>query len=311
LRLASAAPSGSSWARVLREFDDEVERETNAQVRFKFYLSGVAGTEMEMAERIRRGQLDGAVSGGAMCEEIMPSIRIHSVPGLVVSRAEAAHVNALLRPELTRQASQSGFVLLATAGLGPEIFFTRIPIRTLAELRRTPLWIWELRPDVVQVARALGLNVLPASVNEGSRVYEQHRVDGFVSMPLGALAFQWNTQVKYFTDLRLGFTVACMVVANRAFDRLPFDAQQKVRAAAAKLMSHTEDVGQREDRELLERLFQQQGLRAVPASESFRAEFFDAIRDARTRLGDQFVPASLVNRVTQYLLDYRAEHDRR
>ncbi len=43
-------------------------------------------------------------------------------------------------------------------------------------------------------------------------------------------------------------------------------------------------------------------------SDQFRAEFFDAARSMRERMGDKLVPLALLQRVLGMLADYRAEH---
>jgi hypothetical protein len=46
-------------------------------------------------------------------------------------------------------------------------------------------------------------------------------------------------------------------------------------------------------------------------SDSFRAEYIAAARDARDKVSDRFVPKELVDRVWQMLADYRIEHSKR
>src|SRR4051794_39797241 len=75
LRLGTIAPDGTAWAREFNTFAREVETETGKQVKVKWYFGGIAGDESEMLERVRRGQLDGAASGGPLCERLSPSLR--------------------------------------------------------------------------------------------------------------------------------------------------------------------------------------------------------------------------------------------
>src|SRR4051812_32295447 len=56
LRFATAAPDGTTWARELRAVSREVEQETEGAVRVKWYFSGIAGNELDVIDRIRRGQ---------------------------------------------------------------------------------------------------------------------------------------------------------------------------------------------------------------------------------------------------------------
>src|SRR5262249_54278561 len=142
----------------------DVERATGGQVRIKWYFGGVAGNETEVGERIRKGQLDGAVSGSPLCEDAMRSMRIIALPGIFQNRGEVNYVTHLLFPKLLEEAQRSGYALLVTSGLGPVVFFSREPIHDLAELRRAPFWIWDAREAAVVSARAMGLNVVPLPI---------------------------------------------------------------------------------------------------------------------------------------------------
>src|SRR3990172_7147661 len=88
LRMAGAAPERSGWARELGAFSRDVERETEGRVRIKWYWGGAAGDEFEVMGRIERGQLDGSASGGAMCGQVMPSMRALRMIGTCRSREE-------------------------------------------------------------------------------------------------------------------------------------------------------------------------------------------------------------------------------
>src|SRR3954467_6995726 len=76
LRMGTMAPDGTAWARELNAFARDVDQRTHGQVRIKWYYGGITGDEPGMGERIRRGQLDGAASGGPLCESLAPSMRV-------------------------------------------------------------------------------------------------------------------------------------------------------------------------------------------------------------------------------------------
>jgi TRAP-type C4-dicarboxylate transport system substrate-binding protein len=149
---------------------------------------------------------------------------------------------------------------------------------------------------------------VPLPIDAAARAYDQRRTDGFLAMPQAALAFQWSAQVRYVSDLRLAFNAGCLVIAERAFDRLSTELQQKVRSAAARALARVDENGHHQDQLLLGSLFARQGMKLMAASEPFRAAFYDAARTARAQLGASLVPRALLDEVTRLLLDYHAEH---
>ncbi|HZS39031.1 MAG TPA: TRAP transporter substrate-binding protein DctP [Polyangia bacterium] len=307
LRLATAAPDGTAWARQLKQTSDGVTAGTNGAIKIKWYWGGIAGDEIETGARMDKGQLDGVASGGPLCDRIMPSMRVLGLPGLFQSRDEAAYAMHSLRATLTEEAQKAGFALLITSGLGPTVVFSRNPIRSMAELRATKLWTWDLNEVEVQSEKAMGLQVNVQPLLSAARSYSTNVVDGFIAVPAAALAFQWSTQAHYLTDLRTRYLTACIVIPNRVFDKLPQAHQAVLREEFAKGDARFEDLGRRMDEELLGGLFGKQGMVSVPVSETFRSQFFESARQAREKLGG-LVAQPLIARVLQMLVDYRAEH---
>ncbi len=307
LRMATIAPEGSAWARELAAFARDVAAGTNGAVTVKIYYSGIAGDEFTVIDRIKRDQLDGAI-GSESCMLLAPSMKVLRIVGLFQSRAESLYVLGRLRPLLNREFLANGFVNLGEANLGPEILFTRQPITSLAELRKTRLWIWGLDSSMHTQGRTLGLDLLPLPIAQAARAYDDKRVDGFLALPTAALAFQWSAQASYLEDLRLSYRSGCIFFASRAFDALPIEAQQYLRtSASAKLRARINDLGEEQDSALLGGLFAKQGLRTVPLSPQLRAEFFEQANEARGK--QTIVEAQLLAQVLGWLADYRGIHE--
>jgi TRAP-type C4-dicarboxylate transport system substrate-binding protein len=154
----------------------------------------------------------------------------------------------------------------------------------------------------------MGMRTVPLSLEEAARAYDQGRVDGFLAVPEAALAFQWSVQARYLVDLRMNYLVGCWLLTQRAWDALSFDEQREVRAASGRADMLFDELERHDDGELLGGLFARQGLQTDAADDGFRAEFFEAARAARQRLGEDVVPAEVLQKVYGWLADYRAEH---
>jgi TRAP-type C4-dicarboxylate transport system substrate-binding protein len=311
LRIGSVAPDGTGWARELHTFARFAEAESHGTLKIKLYLDGVAGDELEMGARIKRDQLDGVASGHMLCEEIAPALKVLRLPGMFESRDEAREVVTHLLPTMESEARASGFLLLGAVGLGPDVFFTREPVRTLAELRRLRLWRWDVDTVGILTARDMGMRIAPTPVYEARRAYDSGALDGFMASPSSALAFQWWSSARYLTDLHSAYLYGCLLVAERSFQRLSVLQQQAVRAGAAQLLVGIDQIGRKQDDALLGGLFARQGLRTVPVSAQFRAEYFAAAKAARDHLGETLVPREVLERALRLLADYRLEHARR
>jgi TRAP-type C4-dicarboxylate transport system substrate-binding protein len=311
LRLATTPPDGTSWAHEIRAFQQEVERETHGTVKVKLYFGGVAGDEHEALERVRKGQLD-AFLGGPGCEEVMPMLRAMALPALFQSREEAAFVTRRLAPDLEAEARANGFEAVGLSGLGPAIIFSRHEIATFEQLQKTKLWVWNVDTVAITTLRAMGLTVVPTRIELAAGSFDSGQVDGFDSIPVGALAFQWSARTPFVLDLRMRYLEGCLLVAARAFDALSYEQRQMLRAATARLDRRNEDTGAREDAMLLGGAFGKQGAKVVSPSPALRSEFFESARKVRQRAAQEAgISGELVTRIQQLLADYRAEHDHR
>ncbi|HEY2745071.1 MAG TPA: TRAP transporter substrate-binding protein DctP [Polyangia bacterium] len=308
LRMATAAPEGTAWAREGHSFERDVAELTHGQVRMKWYLGGIAGNELQMLERIKREQLDGVASAGMLCAKLAPSMRALRIVGLFQSRDESAFVSGRLKDTFDEELLHAGFVNLGEMGIGPDIIFSNTPLTSFEDLKKTRMWIWDLDDVFREQLTAMGLTLVPRPLETAFSDREHGMFDGFIAVPTAALAFQWSTQVHYFTELRPSFLRGCILIASRAFDQLSVEGQRSVRQAAARTIARMEVIGREQDDALLGGLFAKQGVKHVPVSEFFRAEFFATAQAARERLGDKLVAHSLLLRVLGMLADYRAVH---
>jgi len=306
IRMATPVPEGTLWWRAIHSFQQQVEKDTAGQLRFKIYYGGIAGDEIQVGERIRREQLDGTFSGGMLCMRAAPSMRVMRVLGLFQGRGELNYVLGRLKPTLDEEFRRSGFVNLGLVGIGPELIFSRKPVRTLADAKATKLWVWGDDNTLGPGLDGMGFKTVRATLSEAGRLYDEGKVDGFVAAPSAALAFQWSARSKYLLPLRLASLDACVLISNRAFDPLPDAWKTVVRNAAAHAASLCETLGKEQDDALLGGLFAKQGLTILPLLPATVSQFFFESRVLRDRV--PLVPAELLERVLSLLADYRAEH---
>ncbi|HEY1585422.1 MAG TPA: TRAP transporter substrate-binding protein DctP [Polyangia bacterium] len=309
LRLASVAPDGTAWARELKAFGREIGASTRDEVQVKWYLSGIAGDELQSHARVQRDQLDGILSGGMLCQRLAPSMRAAGMAGEFRDRDEAHYVMGRLKPIVDQEFAKAGYVNVATAGMGFSVLFSRSPIRNMADVRRLRPWLWSLDDVLKTQLAAMGINAVPLPVEGSARAYDEGKVDGFVGLPSAALAFQWSAQARYVIDLRVGYLTGCMLLSRRAWDALSHDDQQLIASAAAKLQVRVQETTRQMDEALLSGLFAKQGLQALPVPPSLQAEFAAAAHEAQKQVGN-LAPAGTVERVEAWITEYRAAKKR-
>jgi TRAP-type C4-dicarboxylate transport system substrate-binding protein len=307
LRIGTMAPEGSGWAREMHGFSRDVAAATEGRVQVKWYLGGVAGDELNALDRVRKGQLDGAgITMG--CEALAPSLHVTRMAGMIRSNAEARYVLARLRPRLQREFARAGYFDFGVGSFGTIILFSRVPVHSFAELQHLRLWAWNRDGIWLEVLRRMGMNIVPVSLEEAARAYEDKRIDGFLAPPGPALVYQWTTLVRYFTDLHIGILPVCIVIAQRSIDEIAVADRAAFTGAAGKLSDRFQEATRDLDEALIGGLLQKQGLVRVAPSETFESEFYEAARRVRESFNPKLVPPALLNDVLSWLADYRAEH---
>jgi TRAP-type C4-dicarboxylate transport system substrate-binding protein len=310
LRFATVAPDGTAWARLFRTMGRDIETDSHGAVTTKWYFGGIAGNELQMLDRMRKNQLDAAMSGGMLCMKLSPSMRVLRLLGLFQSRDEASYALGRLRPVIDRELDAVGFHNVGTAGLGSDMMFSRTPINSIADMRKARLWYWDLDEAMRLQLTALGVPAVGLPVENAGRAYEDKQIDGFIAVPSAALAYQWSAATSYLSELHLGFLPGCMVMTHRAWDAMTAEQRDAVTGAAAKFQARLEELGRSQDAELLGTLFARQGIHKTTVSSGFSSEFFELARAARDAVRDKLIPGELIDRVTGWIADYRAEYAR-
>jgi TRAP-type C4-dicarboxylate transport system substrate-binding protein len=306
LRMATLVPDGTAWSREFNAFARDVETSTNGEVKVKWYLGGLAGDEMQVLDRIRRGQLDGE-AGMPFCNEVAPSLKVMRIIGLFQSHGEAQYVLRQMRATLDEELQRSGFITLGWMEGGTDVVLSREPLGTVAGLRKARLWVLDTDEVLKQLLPAMGMHPTPLATQDAARAFDEGKLDGFLVLPSVAVAFQWQARAKYVSELRVGGITGCTVLSLRAFERLTIPQQQAVRAAAAKYERRIGLVALEQDEKLLPVLIRQ-GIQRVAISDETRRQLLGIARVARDQLGEQLVPKATLQRVMALLADYRAEH---
>jgi TRAP-type C4-dicarboxylate transport system substrate-binding protein len=306
LRIATIVPDGTAWAREFRAFAREIDTATHGQTHIKYYFGGVAGDELQMLDRLRRDQLDGAISGGIICERLAPTFKVMRIPGLFQSQRENGYVLSRLKPDLDKEFLAAGFINLIESGVGADLLFTRKPVSNMNELRFTKLWNWDIDESLAPFLQTIGLHLVRSPLEDAGHGYDEGKHDGFIAPAAVALSWQWTAQAKYYTNLNLSYVSGCFLIRSNVFDALPIDAQRALRGGAAKIRERIDEVMSELEAKLLGGVLQQHGLTPVPVSSTFVSEFFSAAHQARDKALDKLIPADLVYRVQALLADFRA-----
>lgn len=306
IKFASLAPDGSTWMKVMSEYDKQLQSKTGGQVRFKFYPGGVAGDEKDVVRKMRLGQLQAAGVTGVGLGEIAPQLRILDAPFLLRNAAEVDYILKKFNGDLNQALESNGFVLLGWTEVGFVYLFTGTPVRSPADLKPVKMWVWEGDPIAETAFKEIGVHPIPLSIMDVMTSLETGLINGVYSSPMAAIALQWFTKTKYVSSVPIAYAAGAVIISKKAVDALTPDQRNALLSLGATQMRHLTQLSREENHEAMATL-KKEGLTLVDsASPEVMKQYEEIGQKARRDLAGRLYSADLLARVEKALADFRA-----
>jgi len=229
IKFATLAPEGSTWLKVMQEFNEAVQKGTNGEVKFKIYSSGKQGDEKDVLRKIRINQLQSAGFTGVGLGEILPEVRILDAPFLFKNHDEVDYAANKFFDKFAKKFEENGFILLGWAEVGFVYIYTNTPVSTIDDFKGVKMWMWEGDPLAGATFKAFNINPTPLSISDVYTSLQTGLVDGVYISPMACVGLQWFTKVKYVVDIPLANSSGAVLVSKRAFDKLTAEQQGAVK----------------------------------------------------------------------------------
>ena len=308
LKFATLAPQGSTWANILVDWAAKVEKESQGRLKFKLYPGGVSGDEPDVLRKIRFGQLQGAALTGHGIGHIYSPARVLEMPFLFRNYEEVDYVRQRLMPEIVAGFRKNDFELVGWMEVGFIRFFSRAPIRSLEDLKKRRIWLWQ--GDALAAALFAVSDISPVSlpITEVFTSLSTGLIDTTLAPPLGAIALQWYTKTPYMTEIPMADGIGGLVVASKFFSKLPKDLQALLlrtgEEASVRLISET-----RRDNEKSIVVLKQNGVSVTLGWKDVKeSDMFDLRDRAAADLAKSgYIPADIYDRAHKTLLEYKAK----
>ena len=306
LKIATIMPDGSSWLQEMRKAADEIKEKTAGRVKLKFYPGGVMGNDKTVLRKVRAGQLQGGAFTSGALAAVYPDIELYSLPLLFRDYAEVDYVRTRMDQKLIDGLAEKGFVALSINDGGFAFVLSQKPVQKVEDLQGLKIWIVE-DDQMSEVAFELaGVSPVPLAIADVYTALQTGLIDTVAAPPMGAIAFQWHTKVKYLTDVPLMYLTGIIAVDKKSFDKLSKDDQQTVRDAidaAAMRLDANSRAGDENAREAL----QNQGIDFVKATSDAEVERWHRISVQATdklRAMDRYTDATM-QEILGLLQEYR------
>jgi len=228
-KIATAAPDGTFWMKQIRAGAKEIKRRTNGRVKFKFYPGGVMGSEEVTMKKIRIHQLQGAAVSNGILARFYPDSQIYALPMLFNSFAEVDYVRKIFDKKIIDGLEKGGMISFGLSEGGFAYAMSTRPINKMGDLSGYKVWAPINNKQVELTLKSIGISPIPLNIGDVLAGLQTNLIDTVTVVPIGAIALQWHTQIKYVTNVPLMYIYATLLVDKKEFYKISKDDQKIIK----------------------------------------------------------------------------------
>lgn len=307
IKFATLAPDGSTWMNVMKDYAKAVKDATNGEIKFKIYPGGVSGDEKDVLRKMRIGQLHSAGFTGVGLGEILPEVRILDAPFLFNSYEEVDYVSSRLFDYFSEKFEKKGYVLLGWAEVGFVYVMTNQPVKSLADMSGVKMWMWEGDPIAKATFSSINISPIPLSITDVLTSLQTNLIDGVYVSPLGCVALQWHTKVKYLLDLPLADSNGAVLITKKQFNKLDAEQQATLLKLSKEYFGKLTQMSREDNAKSLD-LIKEAGIQFTEINDpAALGSFKKTGKQARQALVGKLYDQALLDRVEGMLTEFRAK----
>ena len=297
IKFATLAPEGTTWINVMKDLDKEIQEKSNGRLRFKIYAGGVMGDEKDVIRKMRLGQIQSAGFTGVGLGTILPEVRVMDLPFLFKDYGEVDHVYNKLYERFSTAFGKKGYILLGWTEVGFVHIYSQKPIRSLDDLKSVKMWMWQGDPVAKAMFDAFKLAPHPLSVTDVLLSLQTKLIDTVYISPLGAIALQWFTKVKYMSDMPIAHSIGAILITKKFYNRLPDDLQLILKETLSRHMARLIDLTRKDNNESTQ-IMKKRGIKVVPTPDDREMKrFLKTGEEVRNNLVNRLYSREVLNDV--------------
>ena len=263
-QMATAYADGNLHTRNIRTFLQEVEQAANGRLSIQLHSNGAL---LKMPE-IKRGVQTGQVQAGEILLTAYanedPIFDADALPQLVTTFAQAKKLSDLQKPFIEARFARQGLTLLYMVPWPPAGLYAQQPVTSLEQLRGSRFRTYS--PMTNRFAQLIGAQPTLVQSAELAQAFATGVVQSQVTSAATGVDTQAWDYARIFIPLGFTQTKNAVFVSRRAFDALPAELQQAIRAAAARAETRGYDLSEAATRET-EATLAQRGMQVLQPSQ--------------------------------------------
>lgn len=235
IKIGVMAPKGTTWANTISKVAKEVKKKTDGKVKFKVYYGGVQGDEPDVLRKIRVGQLHGGIFSGRTLGEIYPDVRVVEIPFTFMDDYEKATKTLASMTEFFNKGfKKKKMVNIGFFNIGMIYLVSKKKATNLGSLKGVKIWSWEGDKVVESLMHSLGLVSVPLALPDVLSSLSTGVIDAAYNSPLGTIALQWQSKIKYVVDYPVAFATSALLISEKSWKKVKPKYQKIILEVAKK-----------------------------------------------------------------------------
>ena len=219
IKIATIAPNQSAWMGEMREASKIIKERTEGRVNLKFYGGGVQGPPPKVLQKIKIGQLHGGVFAPTDFMKTHGDSNLYGLPFAFESWEEMRYVREKMDADLTAGFDKLNFKTYGFVG-SFSMLLSNEPVRSQKDMRGKKIWLPEGDQITFEALKALNLSPVSLPVTDVLTGLQTGLLDMAAIPPEFAVALQWHTRVKYFTNMPVLYAMSFLAIDNRTLKKL-------------------------------------------------------------------------------------------
>jgi TRAP-type transport system periplasmic protein len=308
IRLATLAPKGTSFDRLLREMGERWSKAPDGGAALVVYTDGTMGNEQEIVQRMRIGQLQGALLTSDGLAKIDPSVKaLEQIPLMYHSAAELDYVRSHMEGDIEKRMGDRGFVMLAWSMPGFARLFSKQPALRPQDFLHMKVSVGADDTREIEVLNSIGGHPVGVDWTNALTALQTGMTDSVTTLPVHALGAQFNTAVSNMLALKWAPVSGGIVVTRKSWDALPQSTRTAMKQAALEAAAGMESAGLREDADAIAAM-QKHGMQVHPVTPEMQREWDQFAKDVLwPKIRGVMVDADAFDKVEGLTLEYRRQ----
>lgn len=307
LKVATVAPKGSIYHRVLQDMGEKWRAADGPNSRFIVYTDSAQGPEAETVRRMRVGQLHASMLSIVGLSEIDESVSaLQKIPLMFRSWDEVDYVRERLRPDLEQRLRAKGFVVLFWGEGGFVQFFSKSPNLMPDQFKSSRIFAWAGDNPQVELMKSLGYRPVVLELSDILPSLQTGMIDTVPAAPLWALVGQFDRTAPHMLRINWVPIVGAVVMNAKTWDALSPAGRAALTKAAAEAGEALRAQRGTRDEEIVSAM-EQRGLKVLPLTPEAERAWRSLAQASWPRVRGTMVPAEMFDRVERMLAEFRGE----